>query len=137
MWLSLVRPHLRLRIEKGMKGVKDRSLRGQLTFRKCRSDWSDWIPDAIDIVSPGTSLAISALARLAIFLVTIQVPSSCTPTTILDSEEDHFPLSSNLEAFVDGISSSLVVTSESWVRAFDLRNSSVSCVPPTAEMDVS
>ena len=113
------------------------NLRGHHTFRECRSDRSDRIPDAIDIVSPGTSLAISALARLAIFLITIQITSSCTPTTILDSEEDHFPLSSNLEAFVDGISSSLVVTSDSWVRAFDLGNSSVSCVPPTAEMDVS
>ena len=104
------------------------------TFWYCRSDR---IRDAIDIVSPGTSLAISALARLAILLISIQVTSSCTPTTILDSEEDHFPLSSNLEAFVDGISSSLVVASDSWVRAFDLGNSSVSCVPPTAEMDVS
>ena len=113
MWLPLVRPHLRLRIERGMTGVKDQSLRVQLTFRKCRSDWSDRIPDAIDIVSPGTSLAISALARLSIFLVTIQITSSCTPTTILDSEEDHFPLSSNLEASVDGISSSLVVSSDS------------------------
>ena len=120
-----------------MKGVKDRSLRGQLTFRKCRSDWSDRIPDAIDIVSPGTSLAISALARLAIFLITIQITSSCTPTTILDSEEDHFPLSSNLEAFDDGISSSLVVSSDSWVRAFDLGNSSVTCIPPAAEMDIA
>ena len=137
MWLSLVRPHLRLRIEKRISGVKDQSLRVQLTFRKCRSDRSDRIPDAIDIVSPGTSLAISALARLSIFLITIQVSSCSTPTTVLDSEEDQFPLSRNLEAFVDGISSSLVVTSDSWVRAFDLGNSSVSCVPPAAEMDVS
>ena len=91
VWWPLVRPHLRLRIEKGLSGVKDQSLRVQLTFRKCRSDWSDRIPDAIDIVSPGTSLAISALARLAIFPITIQVASCGTPTTILDSEEDLFP----------------------------------------------
>ena len=120
-----------------MTGVKDQSLRGQLTFRKCRSDWSDRIPDAIDIVSPGTSLAISALARLAIFLITIQITSSCTPTTILDSEEDHFPLSSDLEAFVYGISSSLVVSSDSRVGTFDLGNSSVTCIPPAAEMDIA
>ena len=62
MWLPLVRPHLRLRTEKAKTGVKDQSLRGQLTFRKCRSDWSDRISDAIDIVSPWTSLAISAFA---------------------------------------------------------------------------
>ena len=109
-------------------------IRGQFTFGECRSDW---IRDAIDIVSPGTSLAISALARLAIFLITIQVDSCGTPTTILDSKEDHFPLSSDLEAFVDGISSSLVVSSDFRVGAFDLGNSSVSCVPPTAEMDVA
>ena len=62
--------------------------RSQFTFGECRSDW---IRDAIDIVSPGTSLAISALARLAIFPITIQVASCGTPTTILDSEEDLFP----------------------------------------------
>ena len=109
-------------------------LRGQPTFGLSRSDR---IRDAIDIVSPGTSLAISALARLSIFLITIQVSSCSTPTTVLDSEEDQFPLSRNLEAFVDGISSSLVVSSDFRVRAFDLGYSSVSCVPPTAEMDVA
>ena len=109
-------------------------IRGQFTFGECRSDW---IRDAIDIVSPGTSLAISALARLAIFLITIQVNSCGTPTTILDSKEDHLPLSSDLEAFVDGISSSLVVSSDFRVGAFDLGNSSVTCVPPTAKMDVA
>ena len=122
---------------KGHDSSEISSQRGQLTFRKCRSDWSDRIPNAIDIVSPGTSLAISALARLAIFLITIQVPSCSTPTTILHGEEDQFPLSSDLEAFVYGISSSLVVSSDSRVRAFDLGNSSVTCVPPTAEMDVA
>ena len=109
-------------------------MRGQITFGECRSDW---IRDAIDIVSPGTSLAISALARLAIFLKTIQVASCGTPASILDSKEDQFPLSSDLEAFVDGIYSSLVVSSDSRVGSFDLGNSSVTCVPPTAEMDVA
>ena len=108
--------------------------RSQFTFGECRSDW---IRDAIDIVSPGTSLAISALARLAIFPITIQVASCGTPTTILDSEEDLFSLSSDLEAFVDCIYSSLVVPSDSRVGAIDLGNCSVSCVPPTAEMDVA
>ena len=109
-------------------------LRGQLTFGERRSDR---IRNAIDIVSPGTSLAISALSRLAIFPITIQVASCGTPTTILDSKEDLFPLSSDLEAFVDGIYSSLVVSSNSGVRAIDLGNSSVTCVPPAAEMDVA
>ena len=117
--------------------MKDQSLRGQLTFRKCRSDWSDRISDAIHIVSPGTTLAISTLARLAIFLISIQVSRSGTPTTILDCKEDHFPLSSDLEAFVYGISSSLVVSSDSRVGAFDLGNSSVTCIPPAAEMDIA
>ena len=109
-------------------------LRGQLTFGERRSDR---IRNAIDIVSPGTSLAIFAFARLAIFLITIQVASCGTPATILDSKEDQFPLSSDLEAFVDGISSSLVVSSDCRVGNFDLGNSSITCVPPTAEMGVA
>ena len=95
--------------------MKDESLRGQLTFRKCRSDWSDRIPDAIDIVSPGTSLAISALVGLAISQVSLEVGSCSTPTTILDSKKYHFPLSRNLEASVDGIVSSFVVSTNSRV----------------------
>ena len=62
--------------------------KGHFTFGECRSDG---IRDAIDIVSPGTSLAIFALARLAILLITIQVTSSGTPATILDCKEDLFP----------------------------------------------
>ena len=109
------------------------------TFRKRRSDddRSNRICDAIDIVSPGTSLAISALVRLAIFLEAIHVSCSSTPTTMLDSEDDHFPLSGDLEAFVDGICSLLVVSSNSWIRTIDLGYSSVTCVPPAAEMGVA
>ena len=120
-------------------GLREIKGGGKVTFWKRRSndDRSDGIRDAIDIVGPGTSLAIFALVRLAIFLKSIQVTSSSTPTTILNSEEDHFPLSGDLEAFVDGISTSLVVSSDSCIRAFDLGNSSVTCVPPTAEMGVT
>ena len=82
------------------------------TFWYCRSDR---IRDAIDIVSPGTSLAISAFVRLAILLISIEVRSCSTPTTMLDGEKNHLPLSRNLVAFVDGIGSSLVVSSNSRV----------------------
>ena len=92
--------------------LASRCFKCQYTFYHSRSDW---IRDAIDIVSPGTSLAISALVGLAILLKSIEVRSSSAPTTMLDGEKDHLPLSRNLVAFIDGIGTSLVVSSNSWV----------------------
>ena len=83
-----------------------------ITFWQGRSDWISY---AIHIVGPGTSFAISAFVRLAILLISIEVRSCSTPTTMLDGEKNHLPLSRNLVAFVDGIGSSLVVSSNSRV----------------------
>ena len=76
---------------------------------------SDRISDSIHIVGPWTSFAISALVGLAISQVSLEVGSCGTPTTILDSKQYHFPLSRNLEASVDGIVSSFVVSTNSRV----------------------
>ena len=76
---------------------------------------SDWISNPIHIVGPWTSFAISALVGLAISQVSLEVGSCSTPTTILDSKQYHFPLSRNLEASVDGIVSSFVVSTNSRV----------------------
>ena len=80
------------------------------TFWYCRSYR---IRDAIDIVSPGTSLAISAFVGVSILPVALHVRSSSAPTTMLDGEKNHLPFSGNLVAFVDGIGSSLVGSSDS------------------------
>ena len=103
------------------------------TFRERRSDR---VRDTVDIVSPRTSLAVSAFVRLAVSPVSVQVTSSSAPTLVLDSEDDHFPLSSHLVAFVDGVSTSLVVSSDSRVRAVDLGNSPASSVFPASKMGV-
>ena len=97
---------------------------------------SDRIRDAIDIVSPGTSFASSALVRAAISFISIEVRSSSAPTTMLDGEQNHLPFPCNLVAFVDGIDTSLVVSSNPWVGAIDLGNSSVASVSPASKMDV-
>ena len=92
---------------------------GLKVFGKCEHTFdhsrSDWIRDAIDIVSPGTSFASSALVRAAISFISIEVRSCSAPTTMLDGEKDHLPFSRNLVAFVDGIGTSLVVSSNPWV----------------------
>ena len=108
-------------------------LSGIPTFWYCRSDR---IRDAIDIVSPGTSLAISAFVGVSILPVALHVRSSSAPTTMLDGEKNHLPFSCNLVAFVDGIGTSLVVSSNPWVRAIDLGNSSIASVFPASKMDV-
>ena len=68
------------------------------TFRYCRSDR---VRDSVYIVSPGTSFAILAVAGFAIFAVSVEIRSSCAPTTVLDSEYEHFPLPGHLVALVD------------------------------------
>ena len=101
-----------------------------------RQGRSEWIRDAIDIVGPGTSFAISTLVGTAIFLVSIEVASSSTPTSILDGEKNHLPFSCNLVALIDSIASSFVVSSDSRIRAIYLGNCSSASVFPAAEMDV-
>ena len=95
---------------KSAADIKGREL--LVTFWQGRSDW---ISDSIHIVGPWTSFAISALVGLAISQVSLEVGSSSTPATILDSKKNHLPLSRNLEASVDGIVSSFVVSSNSRV----------------------
>ena len=104
-----------------------------ITFWQGRSDWISY---AIHIVGPGTSFAISAFVRLAILLISIEVRSCSTPTTMLDGEKNHLPLSRNLVAFVYGIGTSLVVSSNPWIWAIDLGNSSITSVFPASKMDV-
>ena len=103
------------------------------TFRYCRSDR---VRDSVYIVSPGTSFAILAVAGFAIFAVSVEIRSSCTPTTVLDGEDDHFPLPCNLIALVDGIRSSTVASTDSRVGTFDLGYSTAGSVLPASEMGV-
>ena len=91
-------------------GVWFVQLRDIPTFWK---GWSDWIRYPVHIVGPGTSFAISALVRPAILLISLEVRSCSTPATMLDGEKNHLPFSGNLIAFVDGIGSSLVGSTDS------------------------
>ena len=104
------------------------------TFRYCRFDR---VRNSVYIVSPGTSFAILAVASLAILAVSVEIRSSCTPTTILDSEYDHFPLSGHLIALVDRVCSTTVASTDSRVRTFDLGYSTTGSVLPASEMGVS
>ena len=103
------------------------------TFRYCRSDR---VRDSVYIVSPGTSFAILAVASFAVFAVSVEIRSSCTPTTVLDSEYNHFPLPSHLVALVDSICSSTVASTDSRVGTFDLGYSTTGSVLPASEMGV-
>ena len=103
------------------------------TFRKCRFDR---VRDSVHVVSPGTTFAVLAVASLAVFAVSIEIRCSCAPTTVLDSEDDHFPLPGDLVALVDRISSSHVVSTDCRVRTFDLGYSTTGSVFPASEMGV-
>ena len=103
------------------------------TFRECRFDR---VRDTVDIVSPRTSFAVLAVASLAIFSVSVQVASSSAPTSVLYCKDDHFPLSGNLVALVDGITSSHVVATDSGVGTFDLGYSTTGGVLPASEVGV-
>ena len=104
------------------------------TFRERRSDR---VRDTVDIVSPRTSFAVLAVASLAIFSVSVQVASSSAPTSVLNCEDDHFPLSGDLVALVDGITSSYVVATDSGVGSFDLGDSTSGSIFPASKMGVS
>ena len=104
------------------------------TFRKCRSDR---VRDSVHVVSPGTTFTVLAVASLAVFSVSVQVASSSAPTSVLNCEDNHFPLSGDLVALVDGITSSHVVASDSGVGTFDLGYSTSSSVFPASKMGVS
>ena len=103
------------------------------TFRYCRSDR---VRDSVYIVSPGTSFAILAVASFAVFAVSVEIRSSCTPTTVLDSEYDHFPLPGHLVALVDSICSCTIASTDSRVGTFDLGYSTAGSVLPASEMGV-
>ena len=103
------------------------------TFRDSRSDR---VCDTVDIVSPGTTFAVLAVTSLAVFAVSVEIRCSCAPTTVLDSEDDHFPLPGDLVALVDRISSSHVVSTDSRVRTFDLGYSTTGSVFPASKMGV-
>ena len=104
------------------------------TFRDSRSDR---VCDTVDVVSPRTSFAVLAVASLAIFSVSVQVASSSAPTSVLNCEDNHFPLSGDLVALVDGITSSHVVASDSGVGTFDLGYNTSGSVFPASKMGVS
>ena len=107
--------------------------RDEYTFRCCRFDR---VRDSVYVVSPGTTFAILAVASLAIFAVSVEIRCSCAPTTVLNSEDDHFPLPGDLVALVDRISSSHVVSTDSRVGTFDLGYSTTGSVFPASEMGV-
>ena len=106
----------------------------EYTFRDSRSDR---VCDTVDIVSPRTSFAVLAVASLAIFAVSVEIRCSCAPTTVLDSEDDHFPLPGDLVALVDSITSSHVVATDSGVGSFDLGDSTSGSIFPASKMGVS
>ena len=108
-------------------------MRDEYTFRKCRFDR---VRDSVYVVSPGTTFAILAVASLAIFAVSVEIRCSCAPTTVLDSEDDHFPLPGDLVALVDSICSSTVASTDSRVGTFDLGYSTTGSVFPASEMGV-
>ena len=103
------------------------------TFRDSRSDR---VCDTVDIVSPRTSFAVLAVTSLAIFAVSVEIRCSCAPTTVLDSEDDHFPLPGDLVALVDSITSSHVVATDSGVGSVDLRDSTSGSIFPASKMGV-
>ena len=102
--------------------------------------WFDWTfqrrPDTVYIVGPWSTFAISAVGCPTISSISIKVLCSCTPTTMLNSEEYHVSLTSNSVAFVNCVFSLSVVASEKWVRTIHLGYSSVSFVFPTAKCGV-
>ena len=104
------------------------------TFRDSRSDR---VCDTVDIVSPRTSFAVLAVTSLAVFAVSVEIRCSCAPTTVLDSEDDHFPLPGDLVALVDSITSSHVVATDSGVGSFDLGDSTSGSIFPASKMGVS
>ena len=108
--------------------------RDEYTFRCCRFDR---VRDSVYVVSPGTTFAILAVASLAIFAVSVEIRCSCAPTTVLDSEDDHFPLPGDLVALVDSITSSHVVATDSGVGSFDLGDSTSGSIFPASKMGVS
>ena len=108
--------------------------RDEYTFRCCRFDR---VRDSVYVVSPGTTFAILAVASLAIFAVSVEIRCSCAPTTVLNSEDDHFPLPGDLVALVDSITSSHVVATDSGVGSFDLGDSTSGSIFPASKMRVS
>ena len=107
--------------------------RDEYTFRCCRFDR---VRDSVYVVSPGTTFAILAVASLAIFAVSVEIRCSCAPTTVLNSEDDHFPLPGDLVALVDGICSCTVASTDSRVGTFDLGYSTAGSVLPASEIGV-
>ena len=107
--------------------------RDEYTFRCCRFDR---VRDSVYVVSPGTTFAILAVASLAIFAVSVEIRCSCAPTTVLNSEDDHFPLPGDLVALVDSITSSHVVATDSGVGSVDLRDSTSGSIFPASKMGV-
>ena len=55
---------------------------------------------------------------------------------MLDSEENHVLFTSDLEAFVDRVSTSPVVSSDSSVGSIDLGYSTIASVLPASKMGV-
>ena len=97
----------------------------------------DGVGDAVHVVSPWAALAVLAVGSLAVFPVSVQVVRCCTPAAVLHCEDDHSPFPGDLEALGDGVSTSTVVASDSWVGTVHLGNSTVASVLPASEVGVS
>ena len=98
--------------------------------------WLQWVGDAVHVVSPRAALSVLAVAGLAVFPVSVEVVGRSTPAAVLDSEYDHASFSGDLVALGDGVSSSAVVASDSWVGTVHLRYGAVAGVLPASQMGV-
>ena len=97
----------------------------------------DGVGDAVHVVSPWAALAVLAVGSLAVFPVSVQVVRCCTPAAVLHCEDDHSPFPGDPEALGDGVSTSAVVASDSWVGTVHLGNGTVASVLPASEVGVS
>ena len=98
---------------------------------------SDRVCDTVYIICPGTTFAVFAVACFSVFSVSIEVSSTCTPTTMLNSKENQFSTSGYLEALINGITSGSVVSSNSCIFTIKLWDSSATLVFPTSKAGVS
>ena len=103
------------------------------------SEWNGltyWVKDKVNIISPRTTQVASALLWSSVSFISGQTGRSCTPTSILNCKDSVPSCSCNSKTFIDGVSTSFVVTSESCIGSIKFGNGTKDVIFPATKVSV-
>ena len=87
----------------------------------------------VHVISPGSTFAVLAVGCFSIFLVPCTTSHTRTPSTILHSENVKTFRLRSLITQINGVVTACITSFQSCIFPFQRRNSTISCIFPTAK----